>query len=688
LFAKLIFNTPWYYFLLCLVAALLLATLLYFRNKKNSDIPQWAVKLMFALRFLSLSLIFLFLLNLLLRHVKNETQNPLIILAVDNSRSMLANADSASVKQEFVGKLRQLKEQLGNKFEVKTLLFGGNTEATDKSPDFSAKETDLSNLLSEVENNYSNRNVGAMVVVSDGIYNKGANPVFLAEKLGYPIYTVAMGDTSEIHDVSVQKINHNQFAYLGNIFPVEAVIQAKKFAGKEILVSLFHDGVKKAEQKLTISSDHYLTTCSFTAAAETGGVQKYSVKVNVLDGEKNISNNAQSFLIEVIDNRYKVLLLTNFPHPDIAAIHDVITNNSAYELNTVPASEFHDPLKPYSLVIIHGFSAQQQQLVNECKNLNIPYWIINPTIVDYLNGIRITGAIGKTNDAEPWLNNSFGLFTLSDELKKFVKDLPAIKVFFGNYSVSNGMNVLLQQKIGMVETDHPILSFTENGGVKNGLFIGDGLWKWKLRDYEEHNNNNLFNELVSKCIQYLSVKADKSYFRISAPKIINENEKAEISAEVYNKSYELITDPDVSLVLTNPDKKQFNYTFSKTGKQYYLNLGYLPAGEYRYEAKVKSGGELFVKQGLIVVKEIVAEKINTVANHQLLYQMSSRSGGKMLYPAQMQQLNDAITKNQLIKPITFSSNETSPLIDLKWLFYLLIFFLAAEWYFRKRYTTI
>ena len=543
------------------MAALLLATLLYFRNKKNSDIPSWAVKLMFALRFLSLSLIFLFLLNLLLRHVKNETQNPLIILAIDNSRSMLANADSVSVKQEFAGRLNQLKQQLENKFEVKTLLFGGNVEAGGSNPSFSAKETDLSNLLGEVENNYSNRNVGAMVVVSDGIYNKGANPVFLAEKLGYPIYTVAMGDTNEIHDVSVQKVNHNQFAYLGNIFPVEAVIQAKKFAGKEILVSLFHEGVKKAEQKITINSDHFLTTCSFTAAAETGGVQKYSVRVNLLDGEKNISNNAQSFLIEVIDNRYKVLLLTNFPHPDIAAIHDVITNNSAYELNTVPASEFHDPLKPYSLVIIHGFSAQQQQLVNECKNLNIPYWIINPTIVDYLNGIRITGAIGKTNDAEPWLNNSFGLFTLSDDLKKFVKDLPAIKVFFGNYSVSNGMNVLLQQKIGMVETDHPILSFTENGGVKNGLFIGDGLWKWKLRDYEEHNNNNLFNELVSKCIQYLSVKADKSYFRISAPKIINENEKAEISAEVYNKSYELITDPDVSLVLTNPDKKQFNYTF-------------------------------------------------------------------------------------------------------------------------------
>jgi len=55
------------------------------------------------------------------------------------------------------------------------------------------------------------------------------------------------------------------------------------------------------------------------------------------------------------------------------------------------------------------------------------------------------------------------------------------------------------------------LIYSEINGVKNANFLGDGLWKWKMRDYVDHNNHNLFNELISKTVQYLSVKADKSF---------------------------------------------------------------------------------------------------------------------------------------------------------------------------------
>jgi hypothetical protein len=209
-----------------------------------------------------------------------------------------------------------------------------------------------------------------------------------------------------------------------------------------------------------------------------------------------------------------------------------------------------------------------------------------------------------------------------------------------------------------------------------------------MRDFSEHTNHNLFNELISKSVQYLSVKSDKSFFRISAPKTINENENIELGAEVYNKSYELITDPDVTLTLTNTEGKKFNYTFSKTSNSYKLNIGILPFGEYKYEAKVKINGELFVKQGGLIVKEIVSEKINTVADHQLLFSMAKRTGGKLFYKNQIDQLENEILKNDKIKPITYSQNNTLTLIDLKWLFWLILFFLTVEWYFRKRYTSI
>lgn len=688
MFSKIIVNSPWYFFLLSLCLGLAAAFLLYYKNKKNADVPKSVTRLLFVLRFLSVSLISLFLLSIFLKQLKNETQNPIILVAIDNSSSMAMQKDSLEIKKELIEKLYRFKKNISINFEVKTLLFGNKTISSKDDPSFNEKETDISNLIAEIENNFSNQNIGALVVVSDGIYNKGANPIYASEKLNFPVYPVAIGDTSEVKDVAIQKINHNQVAYLGNIFPAEVIVSAKNFIGKEVVVSLSQNQTEKAKQTVKITSDNFLATCNFTFNANTVGISKYVARISVLDGEKNVLNNQQSFIIDVIDNKEKVLLLATAPHPDVAAIKDAIVNSTSFDVEYALVSDFKKSIKPYSLIILHGPLTNSSNLLIECKTNAIPYWVINPGSSENLPGVKINSALNKFNDAEAVINPSFGLFTISDELKKFAKEFPAIKTFFGNYNLGNGSNTLINQRIGVVETDNPILIFPEINGLKSAVFIGDGLWKWKMRDYAEHTNHNLFNELISKSVQYLAVKSDKSFFRIVAPKTINENENIEIAAEVYNKSYELINEPDVTLILTNPEGKRFNYTFSKTSDSHKLNIGLLPFGEYKYEAKVKVNNQLFVKQGIIVVKEIVSEKINTVANHQLLNAIAKRTGGKLFYKDQLDQLEKEIQKNEQIKPITYSQNNTTLLIDLKWLFWIILIFLTAEWYFRKRYTSI
>lgn len=688
MFSRIIVSSEWYYFALSLLPGLGVALWLYYRNKKTVDAPRPVLMGMAVLRFLAVSLILFLLLHIFLRRVQNETQTPLVLLAIDNSSSMTAGADSVFVKTAFLKQLENLREAVSGKFTVKTILFGDKAAASDAAPSFSDKETDMDELVNTIENNYSNQNIGALVIVSDGIYNRGANPVYAAEKLSYPVYAVAMGDTSEPRDLILQKTDHNQVAYLGNNFPVEVTLRAKQYAGREVTVSLMRDGVEKARQLVKIGSGDFLSTCNFTLNAESAGLVKYTARLSALEGENSLANNAQSFVIEVIDNREKVLLLANAPHPDIAAIKDVITSSTAYELDYGLAAENKRPLKAYSLIIIHGFTAGQLALISECKTSGIPFWIINPATSDNLPGLRITGAMNRSNDAEPFAAGSFGLFSLSDELKTFMKDLPAVKTVFGNYSLNTNSEALINQRIGVVDTENPILLFSEANGLKTAVFLGDGLWKWKLRDYEAHHSHALFTELVSKSIQYLSVKSDKSFFRINAPKIINENEAANFSAEIYNKSYELITEPDVTLELTNAGRKKFNYTFSKTGTAYKLSTGLLAPGEYSYKAQVKAGSELFTRQGILIVKEVVAEKINTVANHALLYQLANRTNGKLIAPKDLAALQATILNNELIKPITYSQTSTTLLIDLKWLFWLILILFTMEWFFRKRFLSI
>lgn len=640
------------------------------------------------LRVLSITSLLFLLLHFLFKQYSNQTQEPLILLAIDNSRSMISGNDSSYLRSSLQGELDELKKELGSDFRFKTILFGGESKNTEEKPKFNEKETDLHQLLKDVENNYSNTNTGAMILISDGIYNKGADPVYSSEKMGFPIYPIAMGDTTEITDLSVQKVDHNPFSYLGNIFPAEVALKAQHLKGKEFTVSLFEKGIKKEEKKVRIKSENYSGTVMFTVQAEPAGVHKYTVKTDILPEEINVENNSYSFLVDVIDSRYKILLLANAVHPDLGVIKDALSANISYELKTAFINESNEDLSKYSLVIVHGYLGTQTNLLNNLRNKNIPYFLIAPQASDNIQYLRFNSAQLKQNDAEPLLNSSFSLFTISEELKNLLKYLPAVKVPFGNYSTGNGTEQMLSQKIGIVETDHPLLVFNESAGLKSAVFTGDGLWKWKMRDFAEHGNNSNFNELLSKTVQYLSIKNDKSLFRVNSPKIVNENEDVTLNAEVFNKSYEAITEPEVTLLLVNEDNKQFPYTFSKNEKLYKLNLGRLAPGEYNFEAKTSESGVVLIKKGKFTVKELQAEGTDLVADHRVLYKLAEKTGGQVFYKKFAAKLVSEIKKNKLIKPITYSSHQTLSLIDLKWFFILTLFFLSAEWYFRKRYISI
>ena len=83
--------------------------------------------------------------------------------------------------------------------------------------------------------------------------------------------------------------------------------------------------------------------------------------------DKNKQNNNQSFVIDVIDNREKVLILANTPHPDIAAIEQSISSTQTYEVEVALLNDFTKPLKPYSLIILHQITSLPQSIKNQIK---------------------------------------------------------------------------------------------------------------------------------------------------------------------------------------------------------------------------------------------------------------------------------------------------------------------------------
>jgi hypothetical protein len=689
------FEYPAWLIIVCALAGVGYAFALYYRDKATAAFGTWAQRGLFALRTVAVFFISLLLLGLLIKTSGKEVEKPIVVFAQDNSQSIVGGADSAFYRKEYADKLKEFFEKASDKFDLKVLSFGDKvSDSETRTFDYKEKQTDMSGIVDEIQNRYANRNVGAVILASDGIFNRGSSPVYAAEKLNFPFYTIALGDTTVKKDLAIASLNYNRTVFLGNSFPIEVVVDAKKLRGKSSILT-----VKKGDQtvftsNVTIPADAYTTTVPILLDAKESGVNRYRIALSVVEGETNVYNNVADIFVNVLDSREKVLILAASPHPDIAALKNAIESNENYEVEVGLGNDFTGSLAGYSLVIMHQLPSNQNmgtRFTDEltAKSLPVLYILGGQTNTIQFNklgaGVSITGSrIGSVNDVQLSIAPNFSYFTLNDETRKALALFPPLQSPYGTYGITTSASVLGYQQIGTVKTENPLVLFNEVNGRRTGVIAGEGLWRWRLEDYQNNQSHTLFNEFVGKVVQYLSVKEDKSYFRVSGKTIFNENEPIILDAELYNQSYELVNTPDVDLTISNAEGKAFSYRFSKTSNAYRLNAGQLPPGEYKYTARVKLGDKAYSKAGSFSIAAIKVELTNTVADHRLLYTLAQKKGGKMYYPKQLGTLLDDLNKREDIKPVSYTQKRLDDLINLRWIFFILLGLLATEWFIRKR----
>ena len=481
---------------------------------------------------------------------------------------------------------------MAGKYDVKTYSFGDKI-SNDINFSFSEKQTDISALFEEIHTRYSNRNVGAIILASDGIYNRGFNPIYggasnALSKINAPVYTIALGDTNVRKDIVLTKVAHNRLAYLGNTFPIEVVMDAWQCIGSQTRLTVSRAGKTLFSKLINITGNSFNTTVPIQLEAGETGIQRYKVRLSAIEDEISISNNSQDIFIDVLDSRQKILILASAPHPDISALSQAIGINENYEVGFFLANKFKGSIDAYNLIILHqlpSINNAGSKLLSEIVKSDIPVLYIlgaRSALKSFNNlkvGLNIYGSNKKFNEVQGIVKNDFTLFTLDDNTRRFIEKLPPLLAPFGNYKSISSNNTMLYQRIGMVETEQPLIVFNSMGGRKTAIIAGEGIWKWRLHDYAAHNNHDIFNKLVSKIVQYLALQVDKSFFRVICKNDFYENEPLLFDAEVYNESYELINDPEVTMNIINSDNKKFPYTFSKTINAYRLNAGMFPVGE-------------------------------------------------------------------------------------------------------------
>jgi hypothetical protein len=690
---SIVLSYPWWFLVFCILAGAAYAFGLYYRSKKNKGVNTTLTKVLAVVRFVTVSIICFLLLSPLVKNVFRKVEKPIIVIARDNSMSVPLNSDSNYYLNIFPKQMDEFASGLGEDYEVVVYNFGAELKSQDPL-NYTEKITNISASMDDIKLRYMNRNLGAIVLASDGLYNQGMNPVYDAASLKAPVYTIALGDTTIKKDALVKEVAYNKVVFLGNQFPIDISVIANKLQGQNTTLSVTHNGKNVFSKNINISGAKFSAFNSCTLTADAPGTQRYRISISKVEGEATVLNNYYDIFIDVIDSRQKILILTEFPHPDIAAWQQAINQNKNYqsEIGIVPG--FNKNLKDYSLVIVHQLptsSNNASTYIQQITTQQIPviYTLGNSTNVQNFNaintGFKVVGNRNNTDDVQGSINPNFTLFGLSENVNKYFGKLPPLSGPYGSsFEISPTTEILAFRKIGNVSTTYPLICFTNINKHKIGVIAGEGIWKWRNYDYEAHKNHEIFYEVMNKIIQYVAVKEDKSFFRINSAQQFYENEPIVLFGELYNESYELINEPDVKLDIYSEANTKYSYTFSKSGKSYRLGAGILPVGEYRYDGTVQYKGKTLKKSGKFIVKPIQLEALNTSANHDMLNKLSITTDGKMYYPQQLNELKKELTTSKNITSVAYKQKQLRDLIYYKWLFFLLLFMLGFEWFVRKR----
>jgi hypothetical protein len=662
-----IIDYPWYYVLFCLVAGALYAAVLYFLGHRRFG--KGMNLLLAGLRFVAVSVIALLLLAPVAKQTVNEQQKPVVVVAQDVSESV----ESGKWKVER----EKWKEIEGEGYDVVYEEFGGST-------------TDISAELEEIACRYQGRNLGAVVLATDGIYNRGNNPATTAERITFPVYTIALGDTTPQRDAALANIRHNRIAFSGNTFPVEITINASRLKGNAAQLSLLDNhGKTMARERVDYSDNNFSTTLTFDLKAEKPGLQRYTASLSVVDGERTAANNMLTFYTDIIDSRRKVAIIGNAPHPDLAALKQAVESNPNYEAEVFLNEELkmrNEELKEVSLLILHNLPSATHQLPtlnSQLSSINSIYIIGTQTDLPRFNalhaGLEIVAKARKTNEVTAMYNDRFSLFMLDAADGAAIEELPPLSAPFGEAKASPSLQSLFTARLGNINTQQPLVA-AQVQGTKRTVFVwGEGLWRWRLNDFLNNKSHEHFDRLVSQMVNFAAITDSRERFIVETERHYSDNDEIVVRAQLYNESYEPFNTPDATFNLKG-DSIKGDYNFSRQSDGYTLSLGTLPEGLYRYTATTTYDGTTYSTEGSFAVEALHLEQTNLTANHSLLATLSTITGGQLVYPSDLSTLNSQLST---LKPVIYTHTRFSELLNLPWVLIFILLLLGGEWVLRK-----
>lgn len=664
------------YIVLAGIIALLLALFQYLSKSMSK------LNMLFSfLRFLTLFSVFLLLINPKFNQLTIINEKPNLVIAVDNSSSIahLSQTDNASNAVEKLSK----NSELNSKFNITAYTFGERLKLMD-SITFSKKQTNISAAFSQLAQIYKNTNT-ATVLISDGNQTYGNDYEFITSVYKNPIYPVVLGDTITHTDLKIRQLNVNKYAYLKNRFPVEAIIT---YNGSSRVNSRFVVTRGRAtvfSQTVDFSKNKNSKTINFTLPANRVGVGSFKATIIPIENEKNTINNSKNFAVEVIDQKTKVAIVSDFLHPDLGALKKSIESNEQRSVTFLNSNEIINQINDFQLIIINQPNNRFRKLFDalNAENKNRLLIIGLKTDLNFVNSLNNNFTHEITNQTEDYqakLNLNYSPFIIDNiDFESF----PPLKSNFGAVNFSVPFETILNKKLGNVSIDQPLLATFEVNNRREAVLFGENIWQWRAQSFLNTNKSfNQFDDFIGKLVQYLASKKRRNRLNVDYESFYSGSTNVIVKAQFFDKNYVFDTREALNIIVKAKNSEEEKvFPLILKNNNYQVDLSGLPPAEYSFT--VKATNENISRSGSFQILEYDVEQQFLNADVTKLNQLATNSNGKSYFIDKVDTLITDLVANNRYKTIQKSNKNIIPLIDWKFLLAIIVISLSAEWFLRK-----
>ncbi len=174
-----------------------------------------------------------------------------------------------------------------------------------------------------------------IVLVTDGNDTAGVDPLPVAEGLGIPVDTVAVGRPIEkddaFVDVAIAGLDHRDRAPVGSVTQIVAYIDADGVAGETAKIVLRRDDKTLATNEAVLDDAAGPQAVTLNFHPETTGLVDLTVAVEPLPGESVIENNTASFPLWVHERLPRVMYLEGEIRPDYKFLRRALATDPGLE---------------------------------------------------------------------------------------------------------------------------------------------------------------------------------------------------------------------------------------------------------------------------------------------------------------------------------------------------------------------